>query len=329
MTRTEVQVLIDAIQTGAPNTALEIRTILNTLADGSFQTGDIKEIEDKNILLRVDFDVPLNKDMSIANNTRIKECLPTINYLISKNAKIALLTKMGNPQESEKISTQILISEIEKLTNKKVRFIDDCIGNKVAEAFKNLKINEIILLENVRFYKEEIEQNMEFAKNLAKGYDLYVNESFAMCHRKDTSITLIPQLLLSYAGFRLTKENNELRKVLKSTQKPFIAIIGGAKVESKMPVISNLSKIATKILVGGKIPFEQGAEELKKLKNVLLPIDDWDKKDIGSKTIELYKKEIEKAKIVIWSGPLGMFETLPYNKGTNEIALEIINNKSA
>ena len=276
---------------------------------------DIKDLAEKNVLARVDFDVPINKSGQVEDITRIEKCLPTIKYLLDKKAKVTLLTKIGRPGEGKKTSTKILLPILEKLLGTKVEWCQNPLDPNLPSLLKNSSC-KVFLMENIRFHKEEEAPDKNFAKELSKPFDIYVNEAFAMCHRKDASISILPTLLPSYAGFRLIEEYKTLTNLLKNPQRPFVAIIGGSKVETKLPVIENLAKIANKVLVGGKISLELSLA----LPSVLNAVDNLDKKDIGPKSIELFKMEISKAKTIVWSGPMGIFETPPYNHGTNEIA---------
>ncbi|MFH1565897.1 MAG: phosphoglycerate kinase [bacterium] len=283
---------------------------------------NIKILQNKNVLIRVDFDVPITKTGQVENTTRIEKCLPTIRYLLERNAKVILLTKLGRPQEDKRISTKILIPLLEKFLNKKIIWLSDPLNSEIPNLLN--KPNNLFLLENIRFYKEEENRDENFAKALAKPYDLYVNEAFAMCHRNDASVSLIPKFLPSYAGLRLMEEYNTLTNLIKNPKRPFIAIIGGAKVETKLSTIENLAIISDKVLIGGKLSLELNPNLLKSPK--IINSKDWiDNKDIGPKTIALFKEELSKAKTIVWNGPMGMFEDEKYAKGTKEIAQFISN----
>ena len=267
----------------------------------------IPNLSRKKVLLRADLDIPINNGQ-IEDTTRIGKCLPTIKFLLENGAKVAILTKIGRPEEGEKISTKILIPTLEKLLNQKVSWVPDLTYPKNAE--------NLVLFENVRFYKEEGEPNEEFAKKIASQFDIYVNEAFAMCHRNEASVSLVPKFLPSYAGFTLMKEYEILTTVLTNPKRPLIVLMGGAKVETKLPVVENMAKIADKTLIGGKISLELNLS----LPNIINAKDWVDNKDIGQETISSFKEEISKAGTIIWNGPMGMFENPPYDMGTNEIA---------
>ncbi len=252
-------------------------------------------IKGKRVLLRTDFNVPLNKEGKVENNFRIKESLPTINYLIKKGAKVILISHLGDPkgEKLKNLKLNPIKDELENLFNRKVLKADDCIGKEVQEKVKKLKEGEILLLENLRFHNEEKENNPDFAKQLAELGDIYVNDAFSVCHRSHASIIGVPEYLPAFAGFLLEKEIRVLSKVLNNPERPLVVIIGGAKVESKIKVINNFLRKADHVLVGGKIandiltvkgicigriwPEEEAIEEIKKINltsTVLhLPVD--------------------------------------------------------
>jgi len=255
-------------------------------------------VKNKRVLVRCDFNVPLNSNGKIKNDFRIKQTIPTLKYLQKKGAKLILM--------SHRSDNKSLNSAWEKVK-------------------KEINPKEIIFLENLRLDKREESNNIVFAKELAQKGDVYVNDAFGVCHRNHTSITTITKLLPSVAGFLLEKEINILERVIKNPKRPLVAIIGGVKIKSKAGVIDNFTKIADYVLVGGKI-----ASEVKtKSSKVILPEDNIKTFDIGPKTIKNFKNIIRKAKTILWAGPLGYFEKKPFNKGTEEIAKAIVQNKTA
>jgi len=281
---------------------------------------DIKDLKNRNVLVRVDFDVPINEGGQVADATRIEKCLPTMQYLLDKGAKLALVTKIGRPKDNKKTSTKILTPVLEKLLGVEVIWVANPLDPGILKLLSN-PAKSILLLENIRFYREEEKADETFAKNLAKPYDLYVNEAFAMCHRNEASVSIVPKFLPSYGGFRLIREVETLTALLKNPQRPFVAVIGGAKLETKLPVIENLAKLADKVLVGGALPFYLSfSHKLLKLPGILVPPDSINCKDIGPQTISMFKAELSKAKTVVWNGPMGVFEDSKYAKGTVEIA---------
>ncbi len=256
-------------------------------------------LKGKNVFLRVDFNVPQDEEGEITDDTRIREALPTIQYLVENKAKIVCVSHLGRPKGFDlKFSMKPVSERLSELSGFKVRQMDDCIGDRIEAEKANLKEGEIIVLENIRFYKEETDNKPEFAKNLASKIDIFVNDAFAVSHRAHASVVGISKFVpLSVAGFLMEKEIKYLGLTISNPEKPFIAIIGGAKVSDKIPVLRSLIKKADKILIGGAMAYtflkvkgesvgkslvdEESMEETKKLledaqkKNVaiLLPVD--------------------------------------------------------
>lgn len=267
------------------------------------------DVAGKRVIVRCDFDVPV-KSGKILDDTRIRDSLSTLKYLLSKGAKLFLISKLGRPKGKDpSLSLEIIVETLSNYLGKKIIFQKD---------LNERNNDEVILLDNLRFWLEEDNGDENFGKKLATFGDLYVNECFATSHRNDASIIQLPKFLPSYAGIQLLKEIRELGIVLKSPARPLIAIIGGAKLETKLPAIFNLAKIADKVLVGGKLMFAVERRSLPE--NVVVAHDDVETKDIGDESIELFSESISKAKMVVWNGPMGVFEDDSYMKGTKEIA---------
>jgi phosphoglycerate kinase len=211
----------------------------------------------KKALVRVDFNVPLNENFEVTDNTRIKAALPTIQKILQDGGSVILMSHLGRPKgNDEKYSLKHIISELEKLTGKKILFVNDCIGDSVKEKVKHLNDGEILLLENLRFYPEEKKGDLDFAKALSElGADYYINDAFGTAHRAHASTAVIARFFDSKhkaAGKLLEKEVTSIRKALDEGKKPVTAIIGGAKISSKIGVIENLlSKVDNLIIVGG------------------------------------------------------------------------------
>jgi len=205
--------------------------------------------KDKRALVRVDFNVPLSSDF------RIKATLPTIEYLLKENAKIILLAHLGRPQWKivEELRLDPVAKRLEELLNKEVIKLDDCCGEKIEERIKEMKSGEIIFLENLRFYPEEKENDEKFAKQLASYGDIYVNDAFGVNHRAHASLVGIPKYLPHCAGFLLEKEIKILSKVLENPKRPLLAIIGGAKISTKIKVIKKFLDRADNLLLGGAL----------------------------------------------------------------------------
>jgi len=209
-------------------------------------------VTNKNVILRVDINVPM-KNGRIEDDTRIKAVIPTIKYLVENKAKVILMSHFGRPegQVVAKMSLGQLVDRISELLGQKIKFVDDCIGEKVQEAVTKSNYGEVIMLENLRFYHEETKGNAEFAASLASLGNLYVNDAFSCCHRAHASITGIPQKLKSAAGFLLEDELDNLQNLVAHPKKPLIAIIGGSKVSTKIDLINSLMKKANAIVIAG------------------------------------------------------------------------------
>ncbi|MDP2633080.1 MAG: phosphoglycerate kinase, partial [Candidatus Curtissbacteria bacterium] len=182
---------------------------------------------------------------------------------------------------------------------------------------------QLILLENLRFWPGEETNDEEFAKKLAGIADIYVNDAFAVCHRTHASMVGVPALLPHAAGLHLQEEVETLSKLLEKPQRPFVAIVGGAKIETKIPVIENLSKVADEVLVGGYLPLEIEKEGLSLPKNVLIATLGGDKKDIDEASVKKFSDVIKDAKTVVWNGPMGLYEE-GFEKGTLAVAQALI-----
>ena len=295
-----------------------------------------KSIKNKKVLLRTDFNVPI-KNGKILDDSRIKESLPTIYFLLKNNNQIFIVTHLGRPKLNQKSkqgeTLQIYKNQkliLKPLAIKLARLLKFKIKNSKLKVkinnFDAYKLsNNLYLLENIRFYTGEEENNKKFAKHLASLADIFVNDAFSVCHRVHASIVGITKLLPSYAGLGLEKEVNALDKILKNPLRPLVCIIGGAKVETKLPLIKNFLRLADFVLVGGKIGFQKIPYRNKKL---ILPVDGFNTKDIGLKTIDLFIGIIQKAKTIFWNGPMGMFEQKKFEKGTKEIAQAIANSSA-
>lgn len=214
--------------------------------------------KEKTVFLRVDFNVPLDDRGQIKDDSRIRAALPTITHLLGQNAKLVVASHLGRPKGvfDQSLSLKPVSKRLSYLIAKDVIQAPDVIGNIVDSLKKNLKNGEVLLLENLRFYPGEKANDPSFAQELAKDIDCYVNDAFACCHRAHASIVGIPNHVKTCAaGFLLEKEVNYLKKIIPLPEKPFIAILGGAKVSDKIPVISNLINKADAILIGGAMAY--------------------------------------------------------------------------
>lgn len=214
---------------------------------------DEVEIKNKTVLLRVDYNISLNKDLTIADDARIKQSLPTINYLLEKNNRLILISHLDRPRgRNPAYSLKPVAKHLQNLLpNYKVILIDDFLEEKNKTIFKNQSPNQILLLENIRFYPQEKKGDEEFAKKLAALSQVYVNDAFAVCHRAETSVVTITKYLPSFGGLLLKKEIKTLTKIIKNPKKPLVTIIGGAKISTKLPLLYRLIEIADYLLIGG------------------------------------------------------------------------------
>jgi len=325
-------------------------------------------VDNKKVLVRVDFNVPLNQDLEVEDTFRIEAHLETIKYLKEHNAKIILISHLGSPKGKEiGFSLKPVAKKLEEISSFKVNFIEETLSPKVNQEIDNLKAGEILLLENLRFYKEEEENDNEFAASLARLADIFVEDAFSVCHRAHASTSGICSFIDSYAGLLLEKEINALEGVNRNIKRPFVAVIGGAKILTKVSVIKNFLDKADVILLGGMVAntvlkFKGVYGEIKEKEvfeaikdidfespKVIVPIDGMISKDnfsrvggidtikdneeisdIGPETIEYYKKIIKQAKTVVFNGPMGKIENEVFAKGTEEIAriISVQNNYS-
>lgn len=280
-------------------------------------------------MLRCDFDVSLDEQGNILDAFRIEKAVPTIEYLIKNEAKIILIGHLDRPggQVVENLRLKPVQRKLSELLGRPITMAPDCIGPETEKMVGEMKIGDILLLENLRFHKEEEENDEGFAKELAKLGEMYVNEAFANCHRNHASMTGLPKLLPSAAGFLLEKEIKTLENLIENPEKPLIVVIGGKKIETKAKFINKISEIADFVLIGGiiKKEIEEKGTILSHKEKVIQPIDEAeDGKDIGWRTTELFKEKIKLARTVFWNGPLGKTEDDRFAKGTEEIAKAII-----
>ncbi len=336
---------------------------------------DETEIKNKRVLLRLDLNVTLNPDSTIADDMRIRQSLPTINFLAQNQNKIIIVSHLGQPKERDlKLSLRVIVEDLQKLLpNHKITLVDD-FGSADKTAFTNQTEGEILVLENIRFYPEEKTNDPVFAQKLASLADVYVNDAFGVCHRNDTSVVGVPRLIPAYGGLLLKKEVDIISKTITNPQKPLLAIIGGAKISTKINLIGKLLEMADYLLIGGGLAntflMAQGYNigqsinesdqvenakrilEIAKQRNkiIILPSDvvindsadnqdgEEVKKisevpsnkyilDIGPETQAKFGGAINKAKTIIWNGPLGYIENPAFRRGSDFIFYTITQNE--
>ncbi len=329
------------------------------------------KFEGKRALIRVDFNVPLNEAHEVTDATRIKAALPTINWVLENGGSVVLMSHLGRPKNGpeDQFSLKHIVSTLESELGRDVIFCDDCVGEETNKVTSSLKAGDVVLLENLRFYKEETAGDEFFAGQLAEHGDCYINDAFGTAHRAHASTTIVANFFPTdkMFGTLLAGELESMDKVLNSQEKPVLAIIGGAKVSSKITVLENLLEKVDHIIIGGGMTYTfvkaQGGEVgnslveddyietakslLEKAKaagvEVHLPVDSviadafdnnankqtcpvdetpagWMGLDIGPDSVEAFSKVVNASKVILWNGPMGVFEMESFANGTKEMA---------
>lgn len=317
------------------------------------KTIDGVDLRNKLVLYRAPYDiepVTVNGIPTLTDTSRISATLPTLQKLIANNCRIVVLTWIGRPhgQIVDFLRTNLVATELSRQLNLPVKKINDCIGPEVQFAISALKNSEILMLENVRFYKEEEDNDDNFAEQLTTGYDLCVFDAFPQSHRDCASTTGIEKHLPTVAGLYLQSEVEHLKPLLQNPDHPFTLIIGGAKISDKLGVINNLLGVVDNILIGGAsanplLAFS-GADIQDSLTETIekpiwfnspkvhLPedyvIENQKILDIGPKTVNGFSSIISQSKTVLWSGPMGLFENPQFAVGTIGVAKAITNSSA-
>ncbi|MBI9073086.1 MAG: phosphoglycerate kinase [Melioribacteraceae bacterium] len=332
------------------------------------------ELKGKKVLVRVDFNVPLNEQQQITDDIRISAALPTIKKIVEEGGKAILMSHLGRPkgEKNPKMSLKPCADRLSELLGKEVKFASDCIGDEVTALVNSLVDGDVLLLENLRFYNEETKNDPEFAEKLAAYGDVYINDAFGTAHRAHASTEGVTKYIdICAAGYLLQKELDYLGKAVAEPVRPFTAILGGAKISGKIDVIESLLPKVDNLIVGGGMAYtfykamgheigsslleaekiDVAKEILKRVKdmdvNFLLPIDcvvtpefsadapfevvaidgipaDKMGMDIGPKSQEMFKKIVSESKTVVWNGPMGVFEFDNFAKGTDAIAVSLV-----
>lgn len=231
--------------------ALSIKDVFNKL-----MIGDV-DLKGKRVFIRADFNVPLDDNLKITDDRRIRSTLPTINHAIDEGAKVILCSHLGRPKGkvNPRLSLAPVAKRLQRLLNKEVVFASDCVGTQVEHLVSKMREGDVIVLENLRFHPGEEQNDEEFARALARLADVYINDAFGTAHRSHASIVGVPKLLPSAAGFLLKKEIEYLKGSVENPVRPFVAILGGAKVSGKINVLENFADKVDKVLIGGGMAY--------------------------------------------------------------------------
>ena len=336
------------------------------------------DLKGKKVFVRCDFNVPLDEQGNITDNRRIVGALPTIKYLLEQNCKIILSSHLGRPKGEFKkeFSLEPVAKELSRLLGKEVKLAKDVTGESAKELTQNMKEQEIVLLENVRFDAREEKNDESLSKEFASMAEVFVNDAFGTAHRAHSSTAGVANFLPAVSGFLIEKELNFLGSALENPKRPFVAILGGKKVSDKIGVIDSLLEKVDTLMIGGgmaytffksmgynvgdsiceedKLDLAESLIKKAKDKNVklVLPVDNviadefspdanskvidsdeipdgWEGLDIGPKTVELFKQELQNAKTIIWNGPVGLSEYEKFANGTRELARTLADLKDA
>lgn len=214
---------------------------------------DLNNLNGKVVMLRADLNVPMDENFNVTNTARIDRTVPTIKYLMDKGAKVVVISHFGRPEGKGDMKNSLshIVPNLQKALGHKVVFVDDCIGPKVEQAVKNMKADEVLLLENLRFYDEEKKGNAEWAKELVKPADVYVSDAFSTAHRAHASMVAAAEQLPSVMGLLMEEEVDALTKGLNNPERPLMAIVGGSKVSTKLDLLNNLVKKVNKLVISG------------------------------------------------------------------------------
>jgi phosphoglycerate kinase len=330
----------------------------------------------KRALIRVDFNVPLDKEtMQVTDDTRIRAAVKTIQHVLTNGGSVVLMSHLGRPKDGpeDRYSLKHIVPAIEKVVGMQVYFVDDCIGERATAATADLQPGKIVLLENVRFYKQETAGTESFAEELAKHGDVYINDAFGTAHRAHASTTIVAKYFPTdkMFGYLIEAEIESVDRVLNSQEKPLTAIVGGAKVSSKITIIERLLDKVDNLIVGGGMAYTfvkaMGGKvgnslveddyletanriiELAKSKGVnlyiptdtviadkfdneanrqIVPIqaipDGWMGLDSGPETSKACRDILIHSKLILWNGPMGVFEMESFQQGTADVANAIV-----
>lgn len=329
----------------------------------------------KKVLVRVDFNVPLDQNGKILDDSRILGALPTLETVLSSGGRLIIMSHLGRPkgERQEKYSLKHIVGHLSSALGRPVKFANDCVGSDVEQEVESLNDGEVILLENLRFYNEETEGNIDFSKKLASLADFYVNDAFGTAHRAHASTAVIATYFKNNCCFGelMDSEITNVEKVLNSTQKPVTAVVGGAKVSSKIDILFNLLDKVDNLIIGGGMAYTFAAAEggsvgmslvesdkldlaseilenaIEKNVKVYLPVDSVNALefsneteievsdimniaenqmglDIGPGSAEVFRGVLLSSKVILWNGPMGVFEFENFSQGTKSVGQYIV-----
>jgi phosphoglycerate kinase len=334
------------------------------------KTLDDLDLKGKRVFMRVDFNVPLDKERHVRDDLRIRAVLPSILKVIDSGGRLILASHLGRPKGkvADEFSLRPVVEQLSSLLGKNVPLVPDCVGPEVDKRVSLLNEGEALLLENLRFHPGEEKNDPEFSRRLAELADIYVNEAFAASHRAHASVEGITRFVpVCAAGYQLQKEIEYFKKLMDNPQRPLAIIVGGAKVSTKLGLLGNLISTVDYLIIGGAMAntflkaqgkqvgkslveddYIEMAARLLDLANkrgvkVLLPVDavvstdaessgdarqvlidtvpaDARILDIGEQSVKIFESVLQSCKTIIWNGPMGVFETPPFNKGTFALA---------
>lgn len=278
----------------------------------------INEVAGKKVIVRCNFDVPI-EDGKVGDTTRIEDALSTIELLREHGCQLTLVAHAGRPDgvyNPEK-SLEPVRKELEKFLNQPVQLLE---YKEQLQDITQDSGHSLSLLENIRFWSGEEAKDSDFAQQLATFGEVYVNQAFANCHRDHASMTLLPKILPAYAGVNLSREVGILSKVRNNPDKPLVIVIGGAKLETKEPLVSVFADVADSILVGGKVALDLREQHKELPQNVVVAELVETGRDISPESAQLFASKIMAAETVMWNGTMGVFEEDEYKKGTKIVA---------
>ncbi len=344
----------------------------------SLKTLHDTDVKGKRVLVRVDFNVPLDDKGNVTDATRLEAALPTVQHLIDGGARVILKSHLGRPDPENpdpKLKMGKVAQAFSELLGKPVKKLDSCVGPEVEKAIKAMKDGDVVMLENTRFYHEEKKNDVKFAKELAALGDLFVNDAFGTAHRAHASTAGVAEHIPAHAGFLLQKEIEALTPLLEDLEGPLVLAVGGAKIDTKIGILKNFTEKADIFLVGGGLAntflyasgFDVGdslceEDKMEIAQEIMLEADKNEERfylpedvvvaneisdnamveivpirdvemglkilDIGPATIEAYVEAIMGAQIVVWNGPMGLYEKKPFVRGTREIAKAVAKTKA-